>query len=550
MAWNRTASVNEPPPERRRGRATAMVVLELGLDEVALADALTWARGRADELLAALDDAELRALLEPEPRDAVEPGERARLVLVEDHPRGEGISPCETPDDVAPALAPSAGAERRTTPRYSLVEPAVVTVESWQELVALYTKDIGCGGMFVQTDAPPQRDAHVAVQLLLPEDAGALDFEGVVVHVVTPEQAATSGRTAGFGLQFSGLTAERRRALQRLIEQAEAAAARPRGDGPTLQELGFTCAPTDRGSLRLTVSEAEHQQMQELRSELAAMAMRGDLEVLGLSSASDLDEMRDAFERLGRRWHPSVAHRDASPEIRRLATEIFLRIEQAYRRLREAPRAMGSIPPPPPYASTPRPRPRPAPVDAAASTRSASPPPERPVTRAAHDHATEAPAREAAPPTRRPRSTPPPVHPSLSPMEADVVMAQQRARMARRLVSNLVDRSERLATQLKRREQEATPPRPSREEHRTLVDEAMRLVADKRYAEAAQRLELAVQRKPELRTRVLLCVVQARQALTERDFPRARARYEAVLQLDPGNELAQRELLMLSAMVR
>jgi hypothetical protein len=49
---------------------------------------------------------------------------------------------------------------------------------------------------------------------------------------------------------------------------------------------------------------------------------------------------------------------------------------------------------------------------------------------------------------------------------------------------------------------------------------------------------------------VLLCVVQARQALTERDFPRARERYEAVLQLDPSNELAQRELLMLSALQR
>ena len=49
--------------------------------------------------------------------------------------------------------------------------------------------------------------------------------------------------------------------------------------------------------------------------------------------------------------------------------------------------------------------------------------------------------------------------------------------------------------------------------------------------------------------RVLLHVVQARQAISERDFPRARARYETVLELDPDNEVAKRELLMISALM-
>jgi uncharacterized protein (TIGR02266 family) len=510
MAWNATTSMDDPSPGRRRGRATAMVVLELGLDEAALADALTWARRRADELLAALDDAELRALLEPEPpsrrgeegardRDAAlaieiddadeRPAERAEaatevepVALVEpidiDEPEDPSMSidlrevsrlllagtKLETtePAILEPAPIPT-GAERRTTPRWSLIEPAVVAVSSWHELVALYTRDIGAGGMFVETSAPPERDAQVAVQLLLPDGTGALDFQGVVVHVVTAEQAAASGCTPGFGLQFSGLSPERRHALQRLVEQAEAAAARASVDGPTQQQLG-----------------------------------------------------------------------------------------EAYRRLVEATGATGLVPPPPPFGSTPPHRAMPVETPAASARAAAARSEAQQATDASvADTSVAEPAVAAAPPpVRRARTTPPPVPPSLSPLEADQVMAQQRARMARRLASNLSDRGQRMASPLERRTSMTAPPPPPRDESRALVDEALRLVADKRYAEAAERLELAVQRRPELRTRVLLCVVQARQALTERDFVRARARYEAVLQLDPGNALAQRELLMLSALQR
>lgn len=541
MSSNRSAAPSQPVPARRRGRATAMVVVELGLDEPALEDALAWARLRVEELLGSLDDAELRALLEPTAggRAAVgeEPiaaaldevgsevassteGDAAALEIegIEEIER-EGASERGEPGVVAAdarepgaaaTMRPTAGPDRRVAPRYSLVEPAVVEVGSWSELVALYTKDISCGGMFVQTEVPPERDTTVAVQLLLPDGAGTLDFEGVVVHVVGPAQAEASGQAAGFGLQFSGLTAERRRALQRLIEQAEAASRGPKADGPTLQELGSTCAPSDGRGLRLSLSEAEVQQLQELRAELATLTSLGDLQVLGLHAAADLDELRDAFERLARRWHPSVAHRDAAPEIRRLATEIFLRIEQAYRRLREVPRATGPVPPPPPFASA---------------------------SRSARGQASEAGAPVEI-------TTPPEPEPD---PRLEEVRAQQRARRARRLLGNLVGRSERLTTQLERREPAAAPPRS---EHRTRVDEALRLLADKRYAEAAERLEQALRRKPDQRLRVLLCVVQARQALTERDFSQARARYEAVLQIDPDNEVAQRELLMLTALQR
>ena len=514
------------------------VVAALGLPEDALDEALAWARGRAAELLRSVSDKELLALLDPpgtratlELRAIIEPedellSDEVELPVLEWDLEAKGATPDEAPrtEQMArpspePVSSEPATDDRRRQPRYSLADPAVIEIGSWSELVTLYVKDISCGGMFVETTAPPARDTEVTVQLMLPEGTGTLDFDGLVVHVVTVREAAGSGRIPGFGLQFRGLTPERRRALQRLVEQAERAADSPSAQRPRLSDLGFSGKPGPAGGLRLTLNEAERAQMQQLREELAAMGERGDLEVLGLSDHGGFDALRAAFERLARRWHPGVAHRDAPPEIRALATEIFLRIERAYRRLCDEPRPAPPAPPqpavpPPPAFSTDGPRPEtvigPAPA--------APPKPRKP----------------------RPRRT----APGTSAPTPDPARVQQRAKLARRMVGDLVDRGEKLTRQLKRRGEGP----PDRNDRRARVDAALKMISDKRYAEAAQQLEALLVERPEPRLRVLLSVVNARRAIKDRDFSRARSCYQSVLQMDPNNALAQRELLMLSAM--
>ncbi len=277
--------------------------------------------------------------------------------------------------------------ERQSSPRHGSSDPVVVAVSSWSELVARHANDIGSGGMFVRTDAPPERDARVTVRLVLPRDAGTLQLVGVVVHVVTAAQARAHGLRAGFGVQLSDLTPARRLALQRLVEHA-------------------------------------------------------------------------------RRRAAGAAIADALPRI----------------------------------------------LEALA----APPPTERP-----HQaHAAEP----------EPAATPVPV------------AARVRAR------DELTVRSEQIAALLRRREPTSPASSPAAA-RRGAIDQALRLAADKRYVEAIERIEGELQRAPSQRLRALSCVVQARQALSERDFPRARARYQDVLALDPGNEVAQRELLMLSAML-
>jgi uncharacterized protein (TIGR02266 family) len=278
-------------------------------------------------------------------------------------------------------LRPAVGVERRTEPRYSLVEPAQVEVASWTELAELYTNDISHGGLFIRTEAPPGRDTQVAVRMLLPGGAGTLELEGVVVHVVTVAQASALACAPGFGLQFTNLTSERRRALQQLIEHAKAQEAAP---------------PQHRAPTAVHVAA------------------------------------------------PTTAPAPAQRAVERV------------------------VPP--------------------------------------------------------------------------------RVRASGPAMSELAERSEQLAAGLKRRTPAtASPPR---DEHRASIDEVLRLVADKDYPAAIAQLELLVERAPEPRLRTLLGMVRARQALLERDFPRARAHYETVLELHPGHEVAKRELLMLAALRR
>lgn len=456
---------------------------ELGLTARALDETLEWARGRVDELLEDLDDDELCALL-------------GRAV--------EATAPFVA-EETRTTEVPAAKEEERSDTRYSLVEPAVVHVDSWGELVTLYTRDISCGGMFIQTMSPPPIDTQVAVELRLPEEAGILRFEGTVVHVVP---GGVKGRPAGFGLHFTGLTAETRRRLQRMIEQAERAAAAPVGDGPSLQELGFTCAPSPRAGLRMTLTEAELEQLRELRWELAALESRGDLEVLGLGSSADLEQVRSAFERLAARWHPGMAHRNAPAEIRALVTEIFLRIEHAYQtaseRLRtRRPSKMASHAPRPRRVRAPMPTP-----------------------------VTVAPAAEA----ETPREEPAPGDSS------------RRKRATQRL-GRIVERGERLAARLRQDRPEPAAPehtRPSRPPRP--VDRALELVSQRRWAEAVPSLEQALKERPSTKLEVLLGIVRARQSAVEGDLSTARRHYESVLAKQPNHEVAQRELLMVAAM--
>ena len=80
-----------------------------------------------------------------------------------------------------------------------------------------------------------------------------------------------------------------------------------------------------------------------------------------------------------------------------------------------------------------------------------------------------------------------------------------------------------------------------------MLAKALALIEARRWKEAIGPLEVAVRQRPSPQLHALLGVVVARQAAVERDFPSARRHYEEVLAMDPEHAVAQRELLMISA---
>lgn len=89
---------------------------------------------------------------------------------------------------------------RRAFPR--LTARFAVRFATVQDFVLEYAANISAGGVFVQTEAPPPLKTIVRVEMELPGGGEMVPARCVVVHRVTPEEAAARGTIAGMGVQF------------------------------------------------------------------------------------------------------------------------------------------------------------------------------------------------------------------------------------------------------------------------------------------------------------------------------------------------------------
>ncbi len=117
----------------------------------------------------------------------------------------------------AGARAPTTSApEQRATVRHAA--RFIVRFETVEEFVLQYAANISAGGVFIATERAPALDTIISVSLELPGTGEAVVARAQVVHRVTPEQAAETGREAGAGVQFLDAGDEFRSALDRSID--------------------------------------------------------------------------------------------------------------------------------------------------------------------------------------------------------------------------------------------------------------------------------------------------------------------------------------------
>lgn len=190
---------------------------------------------------------------------------------------------------------------------------------SWQQLSVIYKRDLSRQAIFLKTQNPPPVGVEVRIDLTLPSET-TVSMKGWIVGHVPP----TDSRGGGIDVRLAPLPPN----SMWLIESALASEAKLRQESK----------PDVHGALsdRQELAQAEGELVNALSSEIDSLRRLNPFQVLGLGyEASDTD-VRAAFAELTKRYHPDRFARYQSPEPRRLAAEIFILIRDAYRKLGDA----------------------------------------------------------------------------------------------------------------------------------------------------------------------------------------------------------------------
>jgi len=78
-----------------------------------------------------------------------------------------------------------------------------------------FCRDLGTGGVFIETKTPLDHGSEVALTFTLPDSKETLETKGRVIWV----QSEVPGKelTPGMGVQFEGFTSEQRQVLEKFV---------------------------------------------------------------------------------------------------------------------------------------------------------------------------------------------------------------------------------------------------------------------------------------------------------------------------------------------
>jgi hypothetical protein len=205
--------------------------------------------------------------------------------------------------------------------------------------------ELSSAGAFVLSTQPPQVDSEVSIFLRIAEQR--FEMTGHVVHSVSCEQAAKSGKKPGYGLLFTNLPdGERKRiagALQSSGASAPPKAATQSKASPPLRasQVDKTPVPASAAQSRSparpaakpaapAIDPAELVLLEKLEQELAQVEEKTAWAVLGVSQGAEPERLKAAYFQASKRYHPHLFARYAHPEIKRIVTELFIAHKRAF----------------------------------------------------------------------------------------------------------------------------------------------------------------------------------------------------------------------------
>jgi type IV pilus assembly protein PilZ len=87
-----------------------------------------------------------------------------------------------------------------------------------QDFVLEYAANISAGGVFVETEHPPELRSVITVSMELPDGGPPVEAKGMVVHRVLPHEAQARKTAPGAGVQFIDSSDDFRERIDRAIE--------------------------------------------------------------------------------------------------------------------------------------------------------------------------------------------------------------------------------------------------------------------------------------------------------------------------------------------
>ncbi len=376
---------------------------------------------------------------------------------------------------------------------------------SWRQLQAIYDRDLTRGGFFLKSKQPPPVGTPIRIELTLPSES-TVTLDGTIREHIAA--GGLEGRGPGIDLALTQVPQSVMWMIESALDAARANEANPtRKMSPLTSVQDEVTRPGVERALEEgeAVVQAADDLIAALADEYESMRKRNPFQQLGVGYDTTDDEVRNAFGELTRRYHPDRFRRFQSHHAHVYASELFILIRDAYQQLKDAAgraRILARLE----RGSQAVPLPAPAlPNVASREVKSAG------LARAATVLADSPPK-----PPRKP--TPPPVSPA-----APALFDEESPP-----TSNSGSKAVRL---------DALRPAPRSN------TEAEKLLERGDYNAALRIFKVALSRNPaDKQAQAGVELAEGLRALAEGDRMEAAQRFELVLELEPSNERAAREL--------
>lgn len=227
-----------------------------------------------------------------------------------------------------------------------------VKCPTWDHVESFYARKVKEGNsLSARVPFQPHVGEVVTIALELPDEL-VIAIESEVLEAAP----APDGKKSAVKMHLVGLTASVRARLEALVAEARrqksASGPRPRPETPPMPQVLPPPEPVDapvdevvEAPVIPSVAEVparERAVFAELEGELRRMREAAANEVLGVKWDASVEEIRGAYFGLTRRLHPDVFARHRSAAVSLIASELFIHINRAYDRMRDAAVASGS----------------------------------------------------------------------------------------------------------------------------------------------------------------------------------------------------------------